>query len=86
MNNRQSPQPQQPTINKSLIDRVKGMAQMVNNSRDPQAVMNMIAQQNPQMAQFMQTVSGSGMSPRAMFYQMAKQRGIDPDAVIAAFK
>lgn len=62
------------------------MAQMVNNSRDPQAVMNMIAQQNPQMAQFMQAVSSSGMSAKAMFYQMAQQRGIDPDAMISAFK
>lgn len=62
------------------------MAQMVNNSRDPQAVMNMIAQQNPQMAQVMQTAKNSGMSLKELFYKTAQQNGIDPDAVIAAFK
>lgn len=62
------------------------MADMVNNSRDPRAVMNMLARQNPQMAQFMQMASSSGMSAKALFYQMAQQRGIDPNAVLAALR
>lgn len=62
------------------------MAGMVSSSRNPQVVMNMLAQQNPQIAQFMQMASRSGMSAKALFYQMAQQRGVDPNAVLAALK
>lgn len=58
---------------------------MINDSRDPQAVMSMLTQQNPQMAQFMQMANSSGMSLKELFYQTARQRGVDPDAIIAAF-
>ncbi|MBD5128427.1 MAG: hypothetical protein HDT43_00655 [Ruminococcaceae bacterium] len=61
------------------------MASMINDSRDPQAVMNMLSQHNPQMAQFMQTANSSGMSLKELFYQTARQHGVDPDAIVAAF-
>lgn len=69
-----------------MIGKVKQMAGMVSGSRDPQAVMNMLARQNPQIAQFMQMANSSGMSAKALFYQMAQQRGIDPNAILAAVK
>ena len=62
------------------------MADMVSKSRDPNAVMNMLAQQSPQMAQYVQGANNSGMSRKAYFFQMARQQGIDPNAIMAGLK
>ena len=61
------------------------MIGMVKSSRDPQAMMNMLVQQNPQMGQYMRDADNSGMSRKEYFYQTMRQRGIDPDAIVAAF-
>lgn len=58
----------------------KRMAGMLNSAKDPQAVLNMLAQQNPQVREIMQMCQGK--NPREIFVQECKNRGINPDQLI----
>jgi beta-N-acetylglucosaminidase len=70
----------------SQMQQIKNMANMLKGSKNPQQMLQMAAQQNPQVSQVMNMLSGSGMSAKDMFYNIAKQRGINPDDVINNLK
>lgn len=56
--------------------------QGVNN---PEQAMQNLAQQNPQIFGIMQMANSAG-SLKNLFYQTAKQKGIDPNAIISQLK
>ena len=56
------------------IQQVKALMQMANGN--PMA----LAQQNPMFAQVMQMCQGK--DPQKMFYEICKQRGIDPEMIL----
>lgn len=58
------------------------MFNMVRNARNPQAMMSDLVNSNPQMRQVMDIVKSSGGDPRAAFYKMAQQKGVDPNSVL----
>lgn len=58
----------------------KRMAGMLNSAKDPQAALNMLAQQNPQVREVMQMCQGK--NPRDVFVQACQSRGINPDQLI----
>ena len=43
---------------------------------------NLIANFNPQMKQVMQYIQENGGDPKAAFYKMAKEKGIDPEQIL----
>jgi hypothetical protein len=45
---------------------------------------NMI-KQNPQLLKLANVVSSSGKGPEALFYALAKEKGVDPNSVIKLF-
>lgn len=68
------------------IQSVKRMVNMFKSISNPQQALQSIAQQNPEMAQIMNMVNNSGMSPKQMFMQMAQQQGVDPNSIINMLK
>ena len=62
-------------VNQSL-QQVFGMMQ---SGRNPQQVMQMLIQQNPQIQQTLSTLKNmaNGRSPKEFFLQLAKQRGVN---------
>lgn len=81
--------PQRLTENAAVIsvaDSAKRMVNMLNSSGNPQQIMQMIAQSNPQVGAIMNALNTSGMSPKGLFYTMAQQRGVDPNQIIAMLK
>lgn len=70
----------QPTAQVGNLAPLKNMMTMLNGAQNPQAALNMIAQQNPQMAQVMQLVQGR--NPQEVFYEMCKQKGVNPDDIL----
>ena len=50
-----------------------------NNNMNP--LMNML-QNNPQIKNVMEMVKNSNMTPRDLFYQKAKEMGVNPDDVL----
>ena len=63
---------------------IKNMMQMLNGAQNPQAVLQMLAQKNPQMAQVMQLVGGR--NPQEVFYEMCRQKGVNPDDILNQLK
>lgn len=57
---------------------------MFRNAQNPQAMLNQLAQSNPQMAQVMQICNGR--NPQQVFYEMCQQRGVDPNTILSQFK
>ena len=61
------------------------MMTMIKQSRNPQQlVMNMLMQ-NPQGKSILQTIQNGG-NAKELFYQMAQQKGINPNQFISMFK
>lgn len=73
-------------IDPNILSQAKQMMTMLQGCGDPQKALNMLAQNNPQMGALMSMISGSGMSAKDLFMQMAKQHGIDPNTIINALK
>ena len=60
----------------------KQMLNAVRNSKNPQQLFMNMAQQNPQMNQVMNMIQSSGKSPKELFYQLAQQKGVDPNQIL----
>lgn len=63
---------------------LKNMLSMLNSAQNPQAALNMLAQKNPQMAQVMNLVGGR--DPKDVFYELCKQKGVNPDDILNQLK
>jgi len=59
---------------------------MVQAAQNPQAAVSQMTQNNPQMQQVMQYVQQNGGDPKAAFFALAKQKGIDPNVIIQQVK
>ena len=65
---------------------IKQMMDMVRTAGDPQAMLNRILQSNPQYQQINQLINQAGGDPRKAFYDLARQRGVDPNDVLNMLK
>ena len=68
------------------MGQIKSMMQMVKAARNPQAMMQVMAQQNPKMQQVMQFVQQNGGDAKTAFYKLAEQQGVNPDDVLNMLK
>lgn len=69
-----------PCINMQTIQSMKRMMGMLNMAKNPQAALQMAAQQNPMLGNIMQMCQGK--SPKDVFSEQCKQHGLDPDATM----
>ena len=72
-------------INNNL-SKIKQMMNMVRSAGNPQAMIQFIAQNNPQMKQVMDIVHQSGGDPKAAFYKMAEEKGVNPEQILEMLK
>ena len=58
---------------------IQSIMQMKNAGRNPQQVMQMLLQQNPQMQQYLAVLQNmaKGKNPQEFFTQLAKQNGVN---------
>lgn len=68
------------------MGQIKSMMQMVKAARNPQAMIQVMAQQNPKMQQVMQFVQQNGGDAKTAFYKLAEQQGVNPDDVLNMLK
>lgn len=47
---------------------------------------NQIMQMNPQLKEVMDMIRNSGKSPKDLFYDECKKRGVDPDTILNQLK
>lgn len=68
------------------LAQVKQMMNMVRSAGNPQMMLQSMAQNNPQLKQVMDIIQQSGGDPKAAFYKMAQEKGIDPDQILSMLK
>lgn len=62
----------------SNLGQIRNMVNLIKNAGNPQALLNNMISQNPQMKQAIQYVNDNGGNPKAAFEKLAKEKGIDP--------
>ena len=70
----------------SNMAQIKNMMNMVRSAGNPQAMLQSLAQNNPQMQQVMSIVNQSGGDPKAAFYKMAQEKGVDPEQILSMLR
>ena len=74
----------QPMENPQIMQSIKRMVGMLNGVQSPEKALQMLAQQNPLMAQVMQMTNGR--DPKQVFYEMCNQKGVNPDDILSQLK
>lgn len=73
-------------LSQSNMGNIKQMINLIKGKNNPNQMLQMLAQQNPQVSQIMNMLNGSHMSPKQLFMQTTQQRGIDPNTIINQLK
>lgn len=63
---------------------LKNMVSMMKGAKNPEAMIQQLASQNPQMKQVLDMV-GNG-DPKQIFMNACKQKGIDPNQILSMMK
>ena len=66
--------------------KIKQMMSMVQASKDPQAALNMLAMNNPQLKQVMDIVQQHGGDSMKAFRTVASEMGVNPDEILGMLK
>ena len=61
---------------------IKQMMNALRNSSNPQQLFLNMLGNNPQIKQTIQMIQQSGKSPKDLFYQMAQEKGVDPNQIL----
>ena len=80
--NHSQPQSQQSSGSNSLF----GMIQQVKNSPNPNAAMQQILSSNPQFQNVVNYINQNGGDAKTAFYNMAAQKGIDPNSILSKLR
>lgn len=65
------------------MGQIRNMINTVRSMGNPQAMVQQMAQNNPQVRQILQQYGGD---PKRAFYGLAQQAGIDPDELLGMLK
>lgn len=68
------------------MNKIKEMVNLIKSSKNPQAMMQSMINQNPQMKQVMEMVNKNGGNPKDAFYALAKEKGVNPDDILNMLK
>lgn len=68
------------------LQRTKDLLYQIKNSGNPQGMLNMLMQQNPQIRNVMQIVQENGGDPKKAFYSTAEKMGVNPNEIISMLK
>lgn len=59
---------------------------MAQASSNPAQFIAQIAANNPALKDIVDLVTNSGKDPRTLFYEMAAQKGIDPESILSQLR
>lgn len=77
---------QQLAMANPMTGQIKQMMSMVQAAQNPQAMMNQMMQNNPQMQQAMNFINQHGGDAKKAFYALAQEKGIDPQEILKMLK
>ena len=73
-------------LNQSRMMPIKNMFNMVKAAKNPQMMLNQMMSQNPQFNQVMNYINSNGGDPKTAFYNMAKEKGVDPEQILSQLR
>ena len=65
---------------------IKQTIQMLNNAKDPEAMLQYLMTSNPQFKEALNFARQNGGSYKDAFFALAKQKGADPGEIIALLR
>lgn len=68
------------------IGDIFGLMNEVRNSGDPDSAMRKIISENPSFQGVMNYISQHGGDAKAAFYNMAAQKGVDPESILSKLR
>lgn len=68
--------------NTAFMQQFKNIFNSLKNSQNPNALINQMIQQNPQMAQTLNMFRGQNVNYEKVFRDLCQQRGLDADFII----
>lgn len=77
------PQNQQP---QSQSNSLFGLFNMIRNSQNPNQVMQNMLSNDPQFKNIVDYINQNGGDARTAFYNMASQKGVDPESILNQLK
>lgn len=77
---------QQLAMANPMTGQIKQMMSMVQAAQNPQAMLNQMMQNNPQMQQAMKLINQHGGDAQKAFYALAQEKGIDPQEILKMLK
>ena len=69
--------------NQNPIARIKTL---INSTKNPQALIETMTKNNPQLQTVLTMVQNSNKSPKDIFYEMAQKNGLNPDEIVSQLK
>ena len=66
--------------------KIKGMMQTIRTAANPQAALNMMVMNNPQLKQVMEIVEEYNGDSMAAFKATAEQMGVNPEEILGMLK
>ena len=70
----------------SQIQPIKQMMAAVRSAGNPEAMLNQMMQTNPKFRQVQQFIQQYGGDPKAAFYALAEQQGVDPEQILSMLR
>lgn len=83
ISNNQSVQNNQSNSNSDIVKSIVGM---LSGSANPYQLLTGIAAKNPIIKNIMDMSNNSGKSYKDIFYELAKQKGVDPNSILGQLK
>ena len=68
------------------LTKIANIVGMLKNSNSPNAMVENMVRQNPKYNDVMNYVQKNGGDPKAAFYKMAAEKGVDPNQILGMFK
>ena len=77
---------QQLAMSSPAMGQIKNMIGMIKSAQNPQALINQMMMNNPNMKRVMQIVNQYGGDANRAFQEMAQQNGINPQEIMDMMK
>ena len=68
------------------IQNIKKIVNAVKMAQNPQLALNNLISQNPNMQQAVEYVKANGNDPKVAFFNLAKDKGLDPNQILNSLK
>ena len=64
------------------LSQIKNMMNALKTAKNPQAVLQLLALKNPQLKNVLDYINQHGGDPEKAFYEMAKEKGVNPEEIL----